>query len=403
MADRQQEKLATLIDRVYQAAVQPRLWRTVLHELSLALGAEGCHPSTYRGSANFAAYWSEGVDELTHTFIRESWAQRNPRIARGQAQFSPKAVLTESDIFTPEELDRLPFNAEFINRLGFRWFASALLAKADCASIFLTVERRQEQGAFTESEISEMERLVPHVRRAAQLALGLGARQAEGMLDAFEEMGCGGILIDFSGRVLRFNRKVQQHLGRGIGLAHRQVAASDHESNTALQRLIGSILQPGAADEAPARGAVVLPRSSGLPLILHATPIAGSADDVFQHARAILMLVDPDEHAEPSEALLHQAFGLTRSETQIAVGLAQGLDLQDIADSRGISIATARVHLRNLFAKTGTHRQAELVALLARMAVAPRMGRSSPLIRGAEVDSRSTQIQSSSEMVKRNP
>ncbi len=107
-------------------------------------------------------------------------------------------------------------------------------------------------------------------------------------------------------------------------------------------------------------------------------PIVGSAEDVFQNARAVLMLVDPDEQAEPLEAVLRQAFGLTRSEARIAVGLARGLDLQDIADARGISVGTARVQLRNLFAKTGTHRQAELVALLARIAVAPRTGRPSP-------------------------
>ena len=378
MADLQEDKLPKLIDRFYEAAIRPELWRPVLHELSLALGAEGCRLSTYRGGANFAAFWSEGVDELTHTFIQEGWAQRNPRAARGMALSSRKTVLTESDLFTAEELDRLPFNVEFINRLGFRWFAGALLAKTDSASTYLTIERRQRQGAFTAREIAAMERLVPHFRRAAQVALRLSAGQDEGMLDAFEQMGCGGILIDFLGRTLRLNGKARHHLGNGITLVHGQVAASDREANTALQRLIGSVLQPGAADEAAPPGAVALPRPSGRPLILHAAPIVGSAEDVFQNARAVLMLVDPDEQAEPLETVLRQAFGLTRSEAQIAVGLARGLDLQDIADARGISIGTARVQLRNLFAKTGTHRQAELVALLARIAVAPRTERPSP-------------------------
>src|SRR5919199_6267580 len=104
MADLQQDKLAKLTERFYEAAVQPELWRTVLHEVSLALGAEGCRLAIYRGSANFGGFWSEGVDELTHAFIQEDWVNRNPRSVRGLALSSRKTVLTESDLFTPEEL-----------------------------------------------------------------------------------------------------------------------------------------------------------------------------------------------------------------------------------------------------------------------------------------------------------
>jgi len=43
--------------------------------------------------------------------------------------------------------------------------------------------------------------------------------------------------------------------------------------------------------------------------------------------------------------------------------------LQEIADARGLSVATGRSHTKAVLAKTGTHRQAELVGLLARLAV----------------------------------
>jgi DNA-binding CsgD family transcriptional regulator len=109
----------------------------------------------------------------------------------------------------------------------------------------------------------------------------------------------------------------------------------------------------------------------GRPLIVHAAPIVGTAQNLFQRAKAILMIVDPDEHRDPAEPLLRQAFGLSPAESRLAIELASGRDLKEIAAARSISEGTARAQLKAIFAKTDTHRQAELVALLGRMTLAP--------------------------------
>jgi DNA-binding CsgD family transcriptional regulator len=66
-----------------------------------------------------------------------------------------------------------------------------------------------------------------------------------------------------------------------------------------------------------------------------------------------------------SEASLRSRFHLTPAEAQIALGIACGRTLAAIAEARGACVSTARTQLKCVFAKTGTHRQAELVALLA--------------------------------------
>ena len=63
-------------------------------------------------------------------------------------------------------------------------------------------------------------------------------------------------------------------------------------------------------------------------------------------------------------ATLSASYGLTPAETRIAVALSEGRQLAQIAVDFSISRTTVAFHMRNIFQKTGTSRQAELVALL---------------------------------------
>jgi DNA-binding CsgD family transcriptional regulator len=368
MSGFQEGKLGTVIDRFYEAAAQPELWRTVLHETSIALGATGTE--LFPGPrAPIVPVYCDSLDEVVSAGISQGWFADNPRVAKAMPALKSATVITESMIFSPEELDRLPFNADFVGRFGFRWFAALYLVPDGEASVFLSIERQKDQGIFSHREIDLILSMVPHLRRAGQMALRLGESRAQGMLDAFDQMSCGGVLINVVGRAIRLNSRAQRHIGRGLTLAYGQLTASHRDANAALQRLIGSVLQLGPACEASARGAVAIPRLKGRPLIVHAAPIVGSARDIFQSAKAVLMIVDPDDNRDPAEPILRQAFGLTPAEARLAVGLAQGRDLAELSGSFGIGIGTARAQLKAIFVKTGTHRQGELVALLGRFSV----------------------------------
>lgn len=64
---------------------------------------------------------------------------------------------------------------------------------------------------------------------------------------------------------------------------------------------------------------------------------------------------------------LVERFGLTPTEARVAAGLARGgKSLEQVATDLGIARSTAAFHLRNIFAKTGTNRQVDLVALVFR-------------------------------------
>lgn len=101
------------------------------------------------------------------------------------------------------------------------------------------------------------------------------------------------------------------------------------------------------------------------------TTLVKQIANAWSDGTSALILVDLDAHPEPSPRTLHSLFGLTAAETQLAVELARGHNLLDIARSRRLSRTTIRSQLGALFVKTQTRRQADLVALLGRIAILP--------------------------------
>ncbi|WP_246093833.1 MULTISPECIES: helix-turn-helix transcriptional regulator [Mesorhizobium] len=64
------------------------------------------------------------------------------------------------------------------------------------------------------------------------------------------------------------------------------------------------------------------------------------------------------------ETHIRSLFGLTLAEARLATALASGLSLKEATVSSRITVKTGRGYLERIFAKTETHQQSELVALL---------------------------------------
>ena len=87
--------------------------------------------------------------------------------------------------------------------------------------------------------------------------------------------------------------------------------------------------------------------------------------NVFAECQVLLVLVDPEKRSRPPEAVLRATFQLTAAEARLASRLASGQAIETVAEELGIAKETIRHQLKSVFAKTGVHRQAALVALMA--------------------------------------
>ena len=89
--------------------------------------------------------------------------------------------------------------------------------------------------------------------------------------------------------------------------------------------------------------------------------------------RLVLVFVSDPSQATPAVPdLLGAQLGLSPAEARVATRLAAGERIDDIADAHGVSRETVRVQVKNVFAKTGTHNQGQLVGLVSRSLAALR-------------------------------
>ena len=121
-------------------------------------------------------------------------------------------------------------------------------------------------------------------------------------------------------------------------------------------------------------GSMLVKRKSPLPRLgLHVKPVS-SRDAGYRSRRvaALVLVVDQMSRARIEPELVKEMLGLTPTETEIAVMLAQGRTLRHIAATTGRRYSTVRTHLKHVFAKLGVSRQFEVAQAVLALSSLPR-------------------------------
>jgi DNA-binding CsgD family transcriptional regulator len=198
------------------------------------------------------------------------------------------------------------------------------------------------------------------------IAERLLSQPSTSILSLLDSLRCGAFLLDLRGRVLSLNAIARGCLGDGLTLSGKHLSASDRATDQGLQTMIASAA--GRGDEPNGSLSVAIQRRSRLPLVIRAVRQQEAAQGTPNAASVLLLAIDPELRREPPREMLMQAFGLTAAEADIAIGIASGKTLSEIATDRGIKIGTVRDYSKNVFLKTYTRGQAQLTGLLTRLA-----------------------------------
>jgi DNA-binding CsgD family transcriptional regulator len=363
------DRFANTIARIYEAAARPELWRSALGDLAAVADAYGALMLHHRPEGATLHAASESMDPYLQAFFAEGWNRNNPREMRARAlRLDVDTVVTDETLFDPADPRLERWQRDFLDRFGLEHYLSfSLLGVFVPAPFMLTIERLRKSGPFAADELDAIKAALPHFRRAARLTVAIGEAAQGGMVDAFSALNKAAILLDDLGAVVRLNAPAEALLGDDLTLSGGRLRASTPSANRALAALVAGVCRPDAAIAAPRADAIAVRRHAGAPLVIQAAPLVDAARDIFQRARAILLITPLHRLPELGEAILHQAFGLTPAEINLARLLIAGKSMPSAAAVLGVSATTTRTHLKSMFAKTQTRSQSELAVLLSRL------------------------------------
>ena len=220
--------------------------------------------------------------------------------------------------------------------------------------------------------ITMVERLLPHIQqfvRVRHVLAGAGALGAS-LADLLATTGLGIIQVDGRGRIAAANDRALALLRTGEGLVDTggvlgaAVPADDAVLQGLLTRALPPFGGPGAGGSMTVRRA-----ADPQPLVVHLLPIGQPEPAVCTWpGAAVVVVVDPTRRPRLDPALVAAGLGLTPMESRVAVLLTEGKSLREVAAATGRKETTIRWHLRQIFAKRGIARQAELVRLVLSLA-----------------------------------
>lgn len=203
-------------------------------------------------------------------------------------------------------------------------------------------------------------------RRSAAATLSLmQGETVESTGAALDRLAAALIVVDADLVIQHGNAAGSALLAEGDGLSARdgRLGAATPAASRALRQLVSRLVE-GAEPDA----FLVLERPFRHPVLLHAWPFSRD------RSRVALLLLDPEAPPALSAEAAMKTFGLTPSEARLAIALASGERLEEIATRTGTAPTTVSFHLSNLFRKTQTARQSDLVALILRTAIAAGKG-----------------------------
>ena len=207
--------------------------------------------------------------------------------------------------------------------------------------------------------------LASFTRRLIEIAAVAGGRgSGTSPTAALNAMRLPAIALDQHGFVADVNAAADAVFDHNIKIKDKRLFIRDPGARTLLKDAIDQLKDlPRLAPFEP----VIVPRMDKLPVIVRIWPFDGPAHPAGQDVRALLTLNALGPRPGPPAAILAKTFRLTPSEAKLACIIARGAPPDIAARELKISRETARNQLKSVFAKTDTHRQSELVALLSQV------------------------------------
>lgn len=361
------ERTLAVLEAFYDAALDETLWPSALQKLTELSGSQA------------ASFWVLDGAELQHpTFVTinfdpvaikeylEHTAAIDPNV-QYLAAHPDVPIVHDGLVIREAEKDKHPYYDWHDRRVEtrFRMIGQAELMPSMQAGVAL--HRTRKAGRYESEDIEQFAILHRHLERALKIGVRIGSLGAATQFgkEWLDRSNAAVFLLDNHKQIVFCNRAAEamQAAGDGIRFSARRIALAYKEDDGKLQSLIERALSRSGPQHG---GTMRAQRPSGKqPFGIFVSPLAREYPNLALFRPAISVIVtDPEMRSPLPIQRLQESFDLTEAEARLAVLLANGEDLQQAAERLNITYGTARARLTQIFQKTDTRRQAELVHLM---------------------------------------
>jgi DNA-binding CsgD family transcriptional regulator len=359
--------MSALIERIYGSAQDATLWPVTLAAISEAVHGESI--ALYAGFPNFKtpdlhaiANCPSGAWEAFGAY----YATINPIMESCLALLTPDTPWQSDQGISNASFEKTEFYNDFFSPYGMYFSLGCNLDFDDAPSASLSCQRPKHLGTFSSQDCLVIETLMPHLKRALQIHSKMSSLEAaalglEAALDLHDHALVG---VNWQGKVCLNNSMALDLFaaGDGLYLAEERLHCVLPKEDSALQQMIASQILDLSKDASI--DALRVSRSNRAPLHLSILPFRKALSGRLSPLAGLVFITDP-QFASSRATIAKRLFGVTPSEARVADLMLQGLDIREISEKLKTTLETTRFQVKQLLAKTGTRRQAELLRLLA--------------------------------------
>ena len=364
-------RLLAVIQAIYDAAADETRWPETLKELSEFTGSQAATFWVLDGSERprlplftfinlDPGFVQEYLDKVAHLDPTVQYLVGHPN----------EKIVHDGLVITEREKDLHPYYDWHGRYSDLRFRLVGQVCPAPAVHAGVALHRTRKVGRYDRRDIERFEVLYPHLERALDIGFRLGSLGAiqQCATELLDQNPAAILLLDARRRVVyaNCNAEALRCGGDGIQLTAQGIALARCRDNDRLQTLIARAIAPTLPTGDPPSAVLRVPRPSGKrPYAILVAPVAKEYSLLSTFRPAVWVIIsDPEAERPLPAARLRAAFGLTEAEARLAALLAGGDDLRSAAEKLGITYGTARVRLAQIFEKTETRRQGELIKLL---------------------------------------
>ncbi len=363
------DSLLTAIEAIYAAGLDEALWSNALAQVMRAVGGVAATLEVFeRSTARLTEFHFHDLPPGNEVAYLDHYFSLNPRIP-ALIGGKPGNIVTDYTVLDERSMNRDAFYAGFLAPTGYRYFIGATFDASAREAFLFSVQRAAKQGHVGKDETRKMQLLLPHVRQAFDMTRRLRGTDAadRSFKVALDWIADGVALLRTDGHVLHANEALQAIARRGDGIRIRRgtLEFADATGHAEFAKALGAAKDARGGVAADACDIAIPRQASAPPYVVSVRPLVRTPRARHQIDAAIIVFVhDPLQSNAATARMLHDLFGLTEAEADLARALQAGTPPGDYARERAVSLNTVYTHLRRIKEKTGCRRIPELIRKL---------------------------------------